>query len=67
MAIDSIAKIKKDIKKRMESNTYCSLSFYVGYITALYMAGIIASFKEYDLMFDWVESLYKKEEKRGKI
>jgi len=67
MAVDSIAKIKKDIKQRIKSDLNCSLSFYIGYITAMYVADIINSFEEYDLLFDWVGSLYKKEEKRGKI
>jgi len=57
MALDSIEKIKKDIKGRIEVNYIRNFDFYHGYLIACFMADIIKSGKEYKELVDWVKTL----------
>ena len=56
MAIDSIEKIKKDIKERIDIRYSDSFEFYHGYICACLMADIIKSIKEYNELIDWMKT-----------
>ena len=57
MALDSIEKIKQDIKERIEVNYIRSFDFYHGYLVACFMADIIKSGKEYGELVNWIKTL----------